>query len=61
METKKLHFETLQLHVGQDNPTRQLMPAPYLSIRHTSYVFRNSAHAAARFGFCQDPGNITGG
>ena len=35
------------------------MPAPYLSIRQLLYVFRNSAHAAARFGL-QDPGNIYG-
>jgi O-acetylhomoserine (thiol)-lyase len=59
METKKLHFETLQLHVGQENadPATDSRAVPIYQT--TSYVFHNSAHAAARFGL-QDPGNIYG-
>lgn len=33
METKKLHFETLQLHVGQETPDPEPMRVPYLFIR----------------------------
>src|SRR5574344_1850932 len=56
---KKLHFETLQLHVGQENadPTTDSRAVPIYQT--TSYVFHNSAHAAARFGL-QDAGNIYG-
>lgn len=59
MATKKLHFETLQLHVGQEqaDPTTDARAVPIYQT--TSYVFHNSAHAAARFGL-QDPGNIYG-
>ena len=59
METKNLHFETLQLHVGQEqaDPTTDARAVPIYQT--TSYVFHNSAHAAARFGL-QDPGNIYG-
>lgn len=59
MATKKLHFETLQLHVGQEqaDPTTDSRAVPIYQT--TSYVFHNSAHAAARFGL-QDPGNIYG-
>lgn len=59
MGTKKLHFETLQLHVGQEqaDPTTDARAVPIYQT--TSYVFHNSAHAAARFGL-QDPGNIYG-
>ena len=55
----KLHFETLQLHVGQEeaDPTTDSRAVPIYQT--TSYVFHNSAHAAARFGL-QDPGNIYG-
>lgn len=59
MGTKKLHFETLQLHVGQEqaDPTTDARAVPIYQT--TSYVFHNSAHAAARFGLT-DAGNIYG-
>ena len=59
MATKKLHFETLQVHVGQEqaDPATDARAVPIYQT--TSYVFHNSAHAAARFGL-QDPGNIYG-
>ena len=59
METKKLHFETLQLHVGQEQPDPATDARAVPIYQTTSYVFRNSTHAAARFGL-QDPGNIYG-
>lgn len=59
MEPKKLHFETLQLHVGQEQPDPATDSRAVPIYQTTSYVFKNSAHAAARFGL-QDPGNIYG-
>lgn len=59
METKQLHFETLQLHVGQEQPDPATDARAVPIYQTTSYVFRDSAHAAARFGL-QDPGNIYG-
>ena len=59
MATKKLHFETLQIHVGQEQPDTATGARAVPIYQTTSYVFRNSAHAAARFGL-QDPGNIYG-
>ena len=59
METKKLHFETLQLHVGQEQPDPATDARAVPIYQTTSYVFRDSAHASARFGL-QDPGNIYG-
>ena len=52
-------FETLQLHVGQEqaDPATDSRAVPIYQT--TSYVFRNSAHAAARFGLA-DAGNIYG-
>ncbi len=52
-------FETLQLHVGQEqaDPATDARAVPIYQT--TSYVFHNSAHAAARFGLA-DPGNIYG-
>lgn len=52
-------FETLQLHVGQEqaDPTTDARAVPIYQT--TSYVFHNSAHAAARFGLT-DAGNIYG-
>jgi O-acetylhomoserine (thiol)-lyase len=52
-------FETLQLHVGQEeaDPATDSRAVPIYAT--TSYVFHDSAHAAARFGL-QDPGNIYG-
>ena len=52
-------FETLQLHVGQEqaDPATDSRAVPIYQT--TSYVFHNSAHAAARFGLT-DAGNIYG-
>ena len=57
MSKSKLHFETLQLHVGQEqaDPASDARAVPIYQT--SSYVFHNSAHAAARFGLA-DPGNI---
>ena len=59
MSENKLHFETLQLHVGQEeaDPATGARAVPIYQT--TSYVFNNSAHAAARFGLT-DAGNIYG-
>ncbi len=59
MSNKKLHFETLQLHVGQEHadPATDARAVPIYQT--TSYVFRNSQHAADRFGL-RDAGNIYG-
>ena len=55
----KLHFETLQLHVGQEqaDPATDARAVPIYQT--TSYVFHNSQHAADRFGL-RDAGNIYG-
>ena len=57
--TKNYRFETLQLHVGQEqaDPTTDSRAVPIYQT--TSYVFRNSQHAADRFGL-RDAGNIYG-
>ena len=55
----KLHFETLQLHVGQENPDPATDARAVPIYQTTSYVFRNSQHAADRFGL-RDAGNIYG-
>lgn len=52
-------FETLQLHVGQENPDPATDARAVPIYQTTSYVFRDSAHAAARFGLA-DAGNIYG-
>ncbi|MBR6420562.1 MAG: O-acetylhomoserine aminocarboxypropyltransferase/cysteine synthase [Oscillospiraceae bacterium] len=52
-------FETLQLHVGQEQPDPASDARAVPIYATTSYVFKNSAHAAARFGLA-DPGNIYG-
>ena len=59
MKTKDLHFETLQLHAGQEqaDPTTDARAVPIYQT--TSYVFHSSEHAAARFAL-QEPGNIYG-
>ena len=56
---RNLKFETLQLHVGQENadPVTDARAVPIYQT--SSYVFRNSDHAAARFGLA-DAGNIYG-
>ncbi|MCR5601605.1 MAG: O-acetylhomoserine aminocarboxypropyltransferase/cysteine synthase [Ruminococcus sp.] len=59
MANNKLHFETLQLHVGQEqaDPATDARAVPIYAT--TSYVFRDSQHAADRFGL-KDAGNIYG-
>ena len=52
-------FETLQLHVGQEQPDPATDARAVPIYATTSYVFHNSAHAAARFGLA-DAGNIYG-
>ncbi len=52
-------FETLQLHVGQEKPDPATGARAVPIYATTSYVFRDSAHAAARFGLA-DAGNIYG-
>ena len=56
---KKLHFETLQLHVGQEQPDPATDARAVPIYQTTSYVFRNSQHAADRFAL-RDAGNIYG-
>ena len=52
-------FETLQLHVGQEQPDPASDARAVPIYQTTSYVFRNSQHAADRFGLA-DAGNIYG-
>lgn len=52
-------FETLQLHVGQEQPDPATDSRAVPIYQTTSYVFKNSSHAAARFGLA-DAGNIYG-
>lgn len=59
MATKKLHFETLQLHVGQEQPDSATDARAVPIYQTTSYVFHNAQHAADRFGL-RDTGNIYG-
>lgn len=53
------HFETLQLHAGQETPDLTTGARAVPIYQTSSYVFENSDHAQARFGL-QDPGNIYG-
>lgn len=55
----KYRFETLQLHVGQEHPDPATDSRAVPIYQTTSYVFRNSQHAADRFGLA-DSGNIYG-
>ena len=59
MATKKLHFETLQLHVGQEQPDPATDARAVPIYQTTSYVFHNAQHAADRFGL-RDAGYIYG-
>lgn len=59
MSEKKYRFETLQLHVGQEQPDPASDARAVPIYATTAYVFRDSAHAAARFGLA-DAGNIYG-
>lgn len=59
LKERKLHFETIQLHAGQEqaDPVTDARAVPIYAT--TSYVFHNSQHAADRFGL-RDAGNIYG-
>ena len=59
MATKNLHLETLALHVGQETPDPATDSRAVPIYQTTSYVFRNSQHAADRFGL-REAGNIYG-
>ena len=59
MNKDKLHFETLQLHVGQEQPDPATDARAVPIYQTTSYVFRDSQHASDRFAL-RDPGNIYG-
>lgn len=56
---KQLHIETLAIHVGQEQPDPATDARAVPIYQTTSYVFRNSQHAADRFGL-RDAGNIYG-
>ncbi len=56
---RNLKFETLQLHVGQEQPDPVTDARAVPIYQTSSYVFRNCEHAAARFGLT-DAGNIYG-
>ncbi len=58
-ENRDFKFETLQLHVGQESPDPVTDARAVPIYQTTSYVFRNSDHAQARFGLA-DAGNIYG-
>ena len=58
-DTSNWGFETKQLHIGQESPDPATDSRAVPIYQTTSYVFRNSAHAAARFGLA-DAGNIYG-
>lgn len=59
MDRNSLHFETLQLHVGQEQPDSATDARAVPIYQTISYVFRDSAHAAARFSL-EEAGNIYG-
>lgn len=59
MSTKNYRLETLALHVGQEQPDPASDARAVPIYQTTSYVFRNSQHAADRFGL-RDAGNIYG-
>ena len=58
-DTSNWGFETKQLHIGQENPDPASDARAVPIYQTTSYVFRDSAHAVARFGLA-DAGNIYG-
>lgn len=59
MSYKNYKFETIQLHAGQETPDPASDARAVPIYQTTSYVFKNSAHAAARFSLA-DAGNIYG-
>lgn len=58
-EERNLRFETLQLHVGQENPDPVTDARAVPIYQSSSFVFKNSAHASARF-HLEEGGNIYG-
>ena len=59
MSTKNYKFETLQLHVGQEQPDPVTDARAVPIYQTSSFVFKNCDHAAARFAL-EDAGNIYG-
>ena len=59
MSRENLRFETIQLHVGQEEPDKVTGARAVPIYQTAAYVFDNSAHAAARFDL-KDAGNIYG-
>ena len=59
MSNNNYRFETLQLHVGQEQPDPATDSIAVPIYQTTSYVFHNAQHAADRFGL-RDAGNIYG-
>ena len=59
LKERKLKFETLQLHVGQEEPDPVTDARAVPIYQTSSYVFHNSKHAADRFGL-RDAGHIYG-
>ncbi len=59
MSERKLRFETVQLHAGQETPDPVTDARAVPIYQTTSYVFKNSAQAAARFGLTEG-GNVYG-
>ncbi|HNX63334.1 MAG TPA: PLP-dependent transferase, partial [Candidatus Limiplasma sp.] len=57
MSVNQYRFETLQLHVGQENPDSATDARAVPIYATTSYVFKDSAQAAGRFGLTEG-GNI---
>jgi O-acetylhomoserine (thiol)-lyase len=57
MSNRKYKFETLQLHVGQENPDSATDARAVPIYATSSYVFKDSAQAAGRFGLSEG-GNI---
>ncbi len=59
MSERTYHFETIQLHAGQESPDPVTDARAVPIYQTTSYVFKNSAQAAARFGLTEG-GNVYG-
>lgn len=59
MSDNKLHFETLQVHAGQEKPDSATGARAVPIYQTAAYVFDSAAHAADRFAL-RDPGNIYG-
>ena len=59
LDSKKLKFETLQLHVGQENPDSDTGARAVPIYQTSSYVFKNCRNAEERFNL-KDSGNIYG-